>query len=115
MRYLFYNDYGDADDLVATAPPDVECVPFGIEPIAEEHRYNKLRQLDNKISISALPSLIYHRLPYKRLRDGEMVNVPADWVEIRVYDMPKPWNWAAIDLAIEQGSDSLKIENGPPK
>ena len=99
MRYLFYNIYGDANNLLATKPNDVTPVPFGWDPQTEANRNQIISQLN--CVVSCLPSLIYYRNEYTiQMQNslGEIVDVtiPAHWEEIRVGDMEKPWTWEKI-------------------
>lgn len=84
-RYLIHNVYGDADDLVATAPADVECVPRLWDGNGEAYLINMLAELGIS-GVSCLPVLLYW-------------HEDAHWAELRVADMPAPWTWAAIDAA----------------
>ena len=35
MRYFFHNIYGDANDLIASKPQDVQAIPFGWDEQSE--------------------------------------------------------------------------------
>jgi hypothetical protein len=78
MRWLFHNIYGDADGLIATAPDDVTCVPFGWDAETEQARNMLLAQLG--VSVPALPWL-----------------VSDDGKEVPVASLPQPWTWEAVD------------------
>ena len=39
-KYFFHNIYGDAQNLIDTAPEDVICIPAGWSPEAETNRNN---------------------------------------------------------------------------
>src|SRR4051794_13996351 len=86
MRYLFHNVYGDAAALIASAPADVTCVPFGWDDATEAARNKLLRELDTVVS--GLPSLIYF--------DGWL----QEWREVRVDLLQGAWHWARIDAEI---------------
>ena len=58
MRYLLHNIYGDADDLIASAPDDVISVPFGWDAATEAARNDLLAQLGLS-GVSGLPCLLY--------------------------------------------------------
>jgi hypothetical protein len=98
-RYLIHNVYGDADDLIATMPQDVEAVSAGWDADSEAAR-NALFASLGIAGVSALPALLYHvdeqatSDPY----DGDIA-VPAHWAELRIADLPKPWNWSVVDAA----------------
>jgi hypothetical protein len=93
-RYLFYNVYGDADELVASAPEDVICVPFGWSAEAEAFRNNLLNELN--VTVSALPALVY----WKEAQEVETIDGPvvieAHWKELRIAELEKPWSWDAL-------------------
>lgn len=100
MRYLFYNIYGDADELIASKPSDVILVPFGWDPQTEENRNNIIFKLN--CTVSSLPSLIYYKDEYSYQSEDQNKNpitilVPAHWEEIRISDLPKPWTWQNIE------------------
>jgi len=88
--YLFHNIYGDAAELIVSAPDGVECVPWGPTAEAEAARNVKLAELN--ASISALPALLYWRDEVTI----EDVTIPAHWREIRICDLPQPWTWEQI-------------------
>lgn len=69
MRYLFHNIYGDADNLIATAPDDVTCVPFGWDEQTESARDVLMQQLGIG-GVSCLPSLVVEH-------EGQWVEIPA--------------------------------------
>lgn len=85
LRYLFHNIYGDANDLIANAPVDVATIAFGWDEQTENFRNQKLEEL-NVSGVSVLPALLFF--------------YQDSWHEIRVADMPKPWNWEQIDEQI---------------
>lgn len=108
-EYLFYNVYGDADDLVATAPENIECIPFGWTPEIEAAREAKIAEIG--IGVSSLPSYIYWRPESTRviewrvdperqqiyfLDEPESEIVPAGYRECRIDSLPRPWNWQDI-------------------
>lgn len=115
MMYLFHNVYGDADELIATKPDNVQAVPFGWTDEIEANRNAILAQVN--CSVSTLPALVFE-VPEKMVVVGVLVDgvmedslarMPAHYEEIRIFDMPKPWNWAAI-LPIIEG---LKVSTMP--
>lgn len=108
-EYLFYNVYGDADELVAAAPDNVECIPFGWTPEIEQAREDKIAEIG--IGVSSLPSYIYWRAEHTRtvewrvdpdrqqiyfLDEPETETVPAGYRECRIDNLPRPWSWPAI-------------------
>lgn len=109
QEYFFYNVYGDADELVATAPSNVECIPFGWTPELEQAREAKIAEIG--IGVSGLPSYIYWKPEWTRrvewrvdpdrqqiyfLDEPEDEIVPASYLECRVDNLPRPWTWATI-------------------
>lgn len=110
MRYLFHSIYGDAAELVRTAPVDVTCIKSGGDPSNEKRMRDKLVEIGSKVSISALPSLIYFIESHQRRRDGATVDVPGRWSELRVADLPKPWTWTQIDAELAKGTDMRAIK-----
>ena len=99
MRYFFHNIYGDADELIASKPQDVEAVPFGWDEESETNRNRILSELNS--SVSCLPSLIYWRNEYSYDSVDEnnqpvTITVPAHWEEIRVAEIERPWTWDKI-------------------
>ena len=108
-EYLFYNVYGDAVELVATAPDNVECIPFGWTPEIEAAREAKIAEIGH--GVSSLPSYIYWKPEHTRtvewrvdpelqqmrfLDQPEIETVPAGYRECRIEDLPRPWSWSAI-------------------
>jgi hypothetical protein len=113
--YLFHNVYGDADELIATKPNDVVAVPFGWTDEIEANRNAILAQLNCNNSV--LPSVIFH-VQEKMIEIGvwvddhmelTMARLPEHYEEIRVFDMPKPWNWTDINNLIADFQMSTKI------
>jgi hypothetical protein len=98
--YLFHNVYGDADELISSAPENVVAVPFGWTDEIEANRNNLFNEMN--YYASCLPSVAFWMnevIEEEHEQDGMWVptlNIPAHWKEIRVEDMPKPWNWGAI-------------------
>jgi hypothetical protein len=112
--YLFHNVYGDADELIATKPADVIAVPFGWTEDVEANRNTILAQLSCNTSV--LPSVIFH-VQEKMVDIGvwvddhvelSMARLPEHYEEIRVFDMPKPWNWTDINNIIADIQMSTK-------
>lgn len=66
MKYLFYNVYGDADELISTKPEDVIAVPYGWDGDTETKRNQILSEL-NLNGVSGLPCYIFPHSGYKRL------------------------------------------------
>lgn len=101
MRYLVHNIYGDADQLIANAPDDVICVPFGWTTDIELNRNRLLANLGLN-GVSCLPVVLFLK-PAEEItvttmnNQTEIINIAAHWKEVRVFDMPQPWNWADID------------------
>lgn len=115
MMYLFHNVYGDADELIATKPDDVQAVPFGWTEEIENARNELLSSLS--CTVSCLPSIVFE-VPEKMVKVGVFVNgvveeslarMPAHYEEIRIFDMPKPWNWGDILPIIED----VKVSTTP--
>jgi len=115
MMYLFHNVYGDADELISTKPNDVQAVPFGWTDEIETARNELLNSLG--CTVSCLPSIVFE-VPEKMVVVGVLVDgvmeeslarMPAHYEEIRIFDMPKPWNWDDILPIIED----LKISTKP--
>ena len=113
--YLFHNVYGDADELIATKPADVVAVPFGWTDEIEANRNAILTSLDRN-GVSTLPSVVY-QINEKMVEtsvfvDGDMqpslARLPQHYEEIRVFDMPKPWNWTDINNIIADTQISTK-------
>lgn len=101
-RYLIHNIYGDADDLIATAPNDVECLPRLWDEEGEENLIQRLVELGIS-SVSCLPALLYWREEQLILMsDGSEEITPAQWVELRIADIPTPWTWTSIDDALSR-------------
>lgn len=104
MRYLFHNIYGDADELIATAPSDVTCIPFGWDEQTERTR-NEIIAFLGLPHISALPSVVFW-FPEKTYSDpvtnGASRTFPAHWQELPITNLPKPWSWDTIDTAIDE-------------
>jgi len=99
MRYFFHNIYGDANDLIASKPQDVQAIPFGWDEQSESERNQLLSELN--CNVSCLPSLVYFRNEYTYPFEDQngnpvTITVPAHWEEIRVGDMEKPWTWEKI-------------------
>lgn len=82
MRYLLHNIYGDADNLVASAPEDVVTMPFGWDATTETARNALLDQL-GLTGVSGLPCLLYQR-------DGR-------WVEFVWSDPYAGWEALSVD------------------
>lgn len=100
MRYLFYNVYGDANELIASKPDDVIAVAFGWEPEIEQERNRIINELG--IGVSTLPSLIYFVEEYiDIISEPQPVTIPAHWEELRISDLPKPWTWEQIEEVVE--------------
>jgi len=103
--YLFHNIYGDADELIATAPSNVIAIPYGWDEKTEEYRNQIIKAM--KFTPSVLPSLIYLAKEIRieeHEQDGLWVPntyIPPRWQEVRIEDMPKPWNWADILNSIQ--------------
>jgi hypothetical protein len=118
MIYLFHNIYGDADDLIATKPTDCEAIPFGWTPEAEAYRNEKIAQL--KCVVSSLPSVIYFQPEYtltvNNQTNGEtnVYSLGNCWNEVRVHEMPKPWNWTDIQAEINRDKTEVKTVSGDP-
>ena len=85
IKYLFHNVYGDADNLIASAPTDIATIAFGWDEKTESFRNQKLEEL-GVAGVSTLPALLFF--------------YQDSWHEIRVLDLPKPWNWVEIDEQI---------------
>jgi hypothetical protein len=103
--YLFHNVYGDADDLIATAPSNVITIPYGWDEKTEAYRNEIIKAMNFMPSV--LPAVMYFA---KEIRidehevDGLWVPntyIPPRWQEVRVLDMPKPWTWTDIISSIE--------------
>lgn len=114
MIYLFHNVYGDADELIATKPDNVQAVPFGWTDEIEIARNELIASLG--CTVSCLPSVVF-LVNEKMVVTGVMVNgvmeeslarMPEHYEELRVFDMPKPWNWADILPIIEDLQVSTK-------
>ncbi len=100
MTYLFHNLYNEEADLIASAPENVECIPFGWSEEAENYRNLKLEEIG--IGVSSLPSVIAWRNEYNVEVEGVTMTVLAHWEEIRLSDIEKEnWNWAYINSIIE--------------
>ena len=80
MRYLLHNIYGDADDLIASAPDDVTCVPFGWDAETEAARNALLADL-GVAGVSGLPALLVER-------DGVWVEIPAAGMTWQDFEVP---------------------------
>jgi len=78
---FIHNIYGDAQDLIDSAPEDVVCIPRSWTPEGEA-QLAQMMQEQGVAAISCLPCFLF--------RHNEVV------YEIRVADMPKPWDWTAI-------------------
>jgi hypothetical protein len=103
-----------ADELIATKPADVIAVPFGWTEDVEANRNTILAQLSCNTSV--LPSVIFH-VQEKMVDIGvwvddhvelTMTRLPEHYEEIRVFDMPKPWNWTDINNIIADTQTSTK-------
>lgn len=109
QEYFFYNVYSDADELVSSAPDNVECIPFGWTPEIEQAREAKIAQIG--LGVSGLPSYIFWKPQHERkidwkvnpetqqiyyLDEPEIEIVPAMYKECRIDTLPKPWSWQAI-------------------
>lgn len=66
MKYLFYNVYGDADELISTKPGDVIVVPYGWDEDTETKRNQIIFEL-NLNGVSGLPCYVFPHSKYKRL------------------------------------------------
>lgn len=83
MKYLIHNIYGDADELIASAPNDIECIPRGWS--AEEESLLASRLSSAQLSgVSCLPALLEWLPEYNT------------WIETRIADISTPWNWSII-------------------
>jgi hypothetical protein len=100
--YLFHNVYGDADDLIANKPSDCVTVPAGWDEAAEANRNQIIASLDGFKGFSCLPSVVYFQPAYQltvtdtATQETKITDLGNSWTEIRVEDMPKPWNWVSI-------------------
>jgi hypothetical protein len=122
--YLFHNIYGDADELIATKPADCEAVPAGWNQAAEDYRNAVIATLNGIDGYSCLPSVIYFQPSYtitvidNTTKEVQIVNCGNAWTEIRVEDMAKPWNWAAITSIIDSDKNKTvtydSIEESQP-
>jgi hypothetical protein len=113
--YLFHNVYGDADELIANKPDDVIAVPFGWTDAVEANRNQILANIGRN-GVSTLPSVIYEVnekmidtavFVYGNL-EHSLAMCPQHYEEIRVFDMPKPWNWTDINNIIADTQLSTK-------
>lgn len=104
--YLFHNVYGDADELILTAPENVIAIPYGWDEETEINRNSFLSEMN--FYASCLPSVAFWVnetvIPEQQTEDSFFAEtiIPAHWQEIRVEDMPKPWNWNDITSEINQ-------------
>lgn len=99
-QYLFYNVYGDADNLIANKPSNVVLVPFGWDEETENNRNNILNELGT--NVSCLPSLLFFGKEYTAYGENDVERIePAKWEEVRVGTLVKPWNWDDINSCIE--------------
>lgn len=106
-QYLFHNVYGDANELIATEPESVVTVAWGPDEQTEAHRNEMIAELG--ITPSTLPSLIFW-MPFKQIwtyinNEPYLQDVPAHWAEVRVADLPKPWNWQEIIAEMQRQID----------
>lgn len=105
--YLFHNIYGDADDLIANKPSDCITVPAGWDEAAEANRNQVIASLSGFKGFSCLPSVVYFQPAYQLTlidtfkNETEIKELGNLWTEIRVEDMPKPWNWTEIMAIID--------------
>jgi hypothetical protein len=100
-QYLFYNVYGDADDLIANKPSNVILVPFGWDEETENNRNSILEELGR--SVSCLPSLLFFGKEYIAYGENDVERVEsARWEEVRIGTLVKPWNWDDINTCIEE-------------
>ena len=111
-QYLFHNVYGDADELIATEPESVITIAWGPDEQTENYRNQMIAELG--ITPSTLPSLIFW-MPFKQvwtyINDKPYLqDIPAHWAEVRVADLPKPWNWEEIMAEVKK---QIEDEGGP--
>lgn len=100
--YLFYNVYGDAEDLIKLAPDNVIFVPFGWDEETEANRNAIIEELG--VTPSCLPSIVAWKkeevMPPIITQEGiEVAGIikEARWEELRVGKFPKYlWNWMHI-------------------
>ena len=114
FKYLFHNIYGDADDLIASAPSDVIVVPFGWDEETERKRLEIL--LDLNTNVTCLPSLLFFGKEYTAYGENDVERIePAKWEEVRIGTLEKPWNWDDINACIQQFMEEpiLGVPQGP--
>lgn len=110
MIYLFHNIYGDAQELIASAPSNCQIVPFGWTEEIEETRNAILNQLN--VAVSSLPSVVYFQSAYtltivdSTANTTETKNLGNCWQAINVQAMNKPWNWTDIQAEIDRDKNT---------
>ena len=106
--YLFHNVYGDAEDLIKTAPYNVICVPFGWDEETESNRNRILSELN--VGISVIPSLVVYgtKISYD-IRNNPISTAPH-WYPINFDHESKPWSWEQIGFVSQEPRTELVVE-----
>ena len=112
-KYLFHNVYGDADNLINTAPNDVECIPAGWSVEIETARNDKINLLGIG-GVQGYPCLVYWedaKTVTYTVPDGPNVGqtitrtVAAGWKTLGIYGEGKEnWTWTDILNNINEGT-----------
>ena len=113
--YFFHNVYGDCSELLGRLPEGVVAVPWGPDQETEKNRNLVIQEIGQ--SPSSLPSLFF-RAP----NDAGEVQGAGQWLELRVSDIGKPFEWSKITevktaileafAANKQNLPSLTNQNG---
>jgi len=109
--YLFHNIYGDAQQLIDTAPENVEFIPFGWTEDIENYRNEKIQELN--IGISVLPtavawnsnrkSVFKIKNPNTGLLETFTHNLEPGWetISIGLWGLEN-WTWEKINKELEK-------------
>lgn len=94
MKYFVHNIYGDVNELILSAPNDIECIPRGWTNEEEQILATRLSVAELS-GISCLPTLL------------EWIPEYNIWIETRVADLPQPWDWITILDTHNKNIDNL--------
>ena len=94
--YFFHNVYGDAQELIDTAPSNVVVVPFGWDEETEIKRNTILSELNT--TVPSLPCIIKYGIQTIYDLSSNPINLEPQWYAIPFNHNNKPWSWEQMNL-----------------